>query len=127
MAPRGIYRERNGWGNQHSVFVGYGDHRMDIPEDRYREEGYQPAFESLPWKGEMVAPKFSPGSRIRIGYFAEPLAPGTRAATLSTTEGVFSTFDEAFTAACATADRLSALVHHRSSRWNELDLCAGWE
>jgi len=52
MAPRGVYRERKGWGTQHSVFVDYGTSSMDISEEKYREEGYQPPFEQLPWKGE---------------------------------------------------------------------------
>jgi hypothetical protein len=36
MAPRGVY---------------YGTQSMDIAEAKYREEGYQPPFEQLPWKG----------------------------------------------------------------------------
>jgi hypothetical protein len=43
MEPRGLYRERNGWGNQHSARVKYDEHQeLDLPEDRYRERGYQP-------------------------------------------------------------------------------------
>jgi hypothetical protein len=45
MEPRGLYRERNGWGNQHSARVKYDEHQeLDLPEDRYRERGYQPPF-----------------------------------------------------------------------------------
>jgi len=51
--PRGIYRERNGWGNQHSARVKYDEHQeLDLPEDRYRERGYQPPFNELPWLDE---------------------------------------------------------------------------
>ena len=50
MEPRGLYRERNGWGNQHSARVKYDEHQL--PEDRYRERGYQPPFNELPWRDE---------------------------------------------------------------------------
>jgi hypothetical protein len=47
------YRERNGWGNQHSARVKYDEHQeLDLPEDRYRERGYQPPFDELPWLDE---------------------------------------------------------------------------
>ena len=53
MAPRGVYRERNEWGNgQNSVVVDYGTSHFDVTEDKYREDGYQPPFEELPWKPE---------------------------------------------------------------------------
>jgi hypothetical protein len=33
----GLYRERNGWGNQHSAHVKYDEgQELDVPEDRYR-------------------------------------------------------------------------------------------
>ncbi len=51
--PRGIYRERKGWGDQDSAHVKYDEHQeLDVPEDRYRARGYQPPFEQLPWKDE---------------------------------------------------------------------------
>jgi len=53
MEPRGIYRERNGWGDQHSVRVRYDEHQeLDLAESRYRERGYKPPFDELPWKNE---------------------------------------------------------------------------
>ena len=54
MEPRGIYRERNGWGNnQNSAHVKYDEHQeLDVPEDRYRARGYQPPFDELPWNDE---------------------------------------------------------------------------
>ena len=53
MEPRGIYRERNGWGNQHSARVKYDEgQELDVPEERYRARGYQPPFDQLPWKNE---------------------------------------------------------------------------
>jgi hypothetical protein len=61
MAPRGVYRERNEWGNgQNSVVVNYGTSHFDVTEDKYREDGYQPPFEELPWKSESVAPDLAP-------------------------------------------------------------------
>jgi hypothetical protein len=37
MEPHGIYRERNGWGSQHSVRVKYDEHQeLDMATDRYR-------------------------------------------------------------------------------------------
>lgn len=37
MVARGIYRERNGWGNQHSARVKYDvGSELDMPEDRYK-------------------------------------------------------------------------------------------
>jgi hypothetical protein len=48
MEPRGLYRERNGWGNQHSARVKYDEHQeLDLPEDRYRAP-----FNELPWLDE---------------------------------------------------------------------------
>jgi len=53
MEPHGIYRERNGWGNQHCASVKYDEQQeFDVPEDRYRARGYQPPFDQLPWKDE---------------------------------------------------------------------------
>jgi hypothetical protein len=37
MEPHGIYRERNGWGSQHSARVKYDEHqKLDMAADRYR-------------------------------------------------------------------------------------------
>ena len=48
---RGVDRERNGWGNQHRVRIRYDDgEEIDLPEDRYRAQGYDPLFDKLPWK-----------------------------------------------------------------------------
>jgi hypothetical protein len=36
LEPRGIYRERKGWGDQDSARVKYHEHQeLDVPEDRY--------------------------------------------------------------------------------------------
>jgi hypothetical protein len=59
MAPRGIYRERYGWNNQDCVRVKYDERQeLDVPADRYRERGYQPPIDELPWK-ENEAPNDS--------------------------------------------------------------------
>lgn len=108
MAPRGIYRERNGWGNQHSVLVDYGKHQMDVPEEKYRANGYQPPFDELPWKGEVQPPRFPAGSELTIGYFAEPSAPGVLPMLLSNPKGNFANLDEALAQARSTADNLGA-------------------
>jgi hypothetical protein len=56
MEPRGIYRERKGWGNQDSARVKYDERQeLDLSEDRYRERGYRPPFDQLPWKEEGAA------------------------------------------------------------------------
>jgi len=53
VEPRGIYRERKGWGSQDSAHVKYDERQeLDLPEDRYRDRGYQPPFDELPWKDE---------------------------------------------------------------------------
>ena len=48
---RGVYREQNGWGQQHSARIRYDDgEEIDLPEERYRAQGYDPPFDKLPWK-----------------------------------------------------------------------------
>jgi hypothetical protein len=51
--PHGLCRVRDGWVTQHSVLVDVGELiPKEMPESRYREKGYQPPFEQLPWKME---------------------------------------------------------------------------
>ena len=53
MWNRATFRERNRWGNQHSVRVKYDEHQeLDQAEDRYWARGYQPPFDKLPWDNE---------------------------------------------------------------------------
>ena len=53
MKPKGLFRERNGWGDQHSVRVKYDERQeLDLSENRYRERGYQPPFDQLAWKDD---------------------------------------------------------------------------
>jgi hypothetical protein len=55
MKPKGLFRERNGWGEQHSVRVKYDERQeLDLSEDRYRDRGYQPPFDELPWKDDQA-------------------------------------------------------------------------
>lgn len=52
-AKRGLFRIQMGFITQHSVhlmFEPYGP--FEVAEDHYREEGYEPHFEMLPWKAE---------------------------------------------------------------------------
>jgi hypothetical protein len=54
MAARGVYKERPTWGNQTSARVRDDDGKeVDIREDDYRSQGYQPSFDDLPWKREI--------------------------------------------------------------------------
>jgi hypothetical protein len=63
MEPRGVYRERNGWGTQHCARVKYDEaQELDVSEERYRDRGYLPPFEQLPWKDELANDNVS-GSR----------------------------------------------------------------
>jgi hypothetical protein len=53
MSAQGLYRKRNGWGDQHSVRVKYdGAVELEVPEAFYREEGWQPPADELPWHDE---------------------------------------------------------------------------
>ena len=54
MATRGIYRIRDGCTQQHSVLVDYGpdfgNEKLEMPEARYKTDGFEPRFDRLPWK-----------------------------------------------------------------------------
>lgn len=51
-----MYRKRDGWSDQHSVRVKYdGAVELEVPEQFYKEKGWQPAFDELPWAGENTA------------------------------------------------------------------------
>ena len=53
MSTQGLYRKRNGWGDQHSVRVKHDNTvELEVPESFYREEGWQPPVDELPWHGE---------------------------------------------------------------------------
>ena len=51
--PTGLFRIKDGWGNQHSVRVLYetGD-EQEVPQDQYDLRGYVPPFDSLRWSDE---------------------------------------------------------------------------
>lgn len=49
---RGLYREKEGWGSQDSARITDDTIGMDVSEAQYRERGYQPPFDKLPWKHE---------------------------------------------------------------------------
>jgi hypothetical protein len=55
--PRGICKIRNAWSNQDSAWVRYDDGtELQLPENKYREAGYEPPFDDLPeCKGEQNA------------------------------------------------------------------------
>lgn len=51
---RGIFKIKDGWANQHSACVEYDDGQThELPEDRYRAQGYNPPFDKLPWQHEI--------------------------------------------------------------------------
>jgi hypothetical protein len=54
MAPQGICRKTKGWGTQDCVIVEYdGGDRLEIPEDQYRQQNYDPPFDELPECGAL--------------------------------------------------------------------------
>jgi hypothetical protein len=58
MSAQGIYRKRDGWNDQHSVRVKYdGTVELEVPEKFYKEKGWQPLFDELPWAGENAEEK----------------------------------------------------------------------
>jgi hypothetical protein len=47
---KGLCRVKDGWATQDSVWVEYDDgSRMEVPEEQYRSQGYQPPFDNLPF------------------------------------------------------------------------------
>jgi hypothetical protein len=55
---RGVYRTFNVESGGRYAHVEYDTHAdMDISEQRYRDRGYPPAYETLPWKDEYDAAK----------------------------------------------------------------------
>ena len=69
---RGLYRTTSSESGAKYARVRYIDkHEMDIPEDRYRTQGYQPEFDNLPSKDEYDA-------TIALGRTNAPGAKGER-------------------------------------------------
>ena len=55
MSAEGMYRKRDGWSDQHSVRVKYdGCVELEVPEKWYKEKGWQPLFDDLPWSDEVL-------------------------------------------------------------------------
>ena len=48
----GLYRINGGWKSMHSVVVALGGERYEVAEFRYRQNGYLPDFDRLPWREE---------------------------------------------------------------------------
>lgn len=55
--PRGVYRTQGENGKPNTVLLESGTLGFDITEQEYRDNGYQPAFEDLPWGREYHAAK----------------------------------------------------------------------
>lgn len=53
--PHGIFRERGEDGVH--ICMKYNRHNFIVPEEFYREGGYPPPCEELPWKEEFEAAK----------------------------------------------------------------------
>ena len=51
-----MYKKRDGWSDQHSVRVKYdGCVELEVPEKWYKEKGWKPLFDDLPWADELTA------------------------------------------------------------------------
>ncbi|WP_363350875.1 hypothetical protein [Methylocystis echinoides] len=48
--PQGRYRTPGEAGKPNMAFVEVGRIGLEISEQDYRDRGYEPAFEALPWK-----------------------------------------------------------------------------
>lgn len=53
--PQGRYRTSGERGQPNTAFVEIGRIGIDIPEQEYRDKGYEPDFDTLPWKAEYCA------------------------------------------------------------------------
>lgn len=56
---KGLYRINRPIGMENDVQVGdvNGDNDMPLPESIYRERGYQPPFDELPWQEKYFSEK----------------------------------------------------------------------
>lgn len=50
--PRGVYRTQGENGKPNTVLLESGTLGFDIPEQEYRDSGYKPSFDDLPWSHE---------------------------------------------------------------------------
>lgn len=50
--PRGVYRTEGVNGKPNTVLLESGTLGFDIPEQEYRDGGYKPDFDDLPWSHE---------------------------------------------------------------------------
>jgi hypothetical protein len=55
--PRGVYRTQGEVGLPNTVLLEYGALGFNISEQEYRDNGYQPNFDGLPWGHEYHAAK----------------------------------------------------------------------
>ena len=84
-AKRGLYKVKMGFVTQHSVrmmFEPYGP--FEVAEDHYRQEGYEPEFDTLPWRHEQEA-----SALAAIGERQSPSAD-----TLQATDGSYPLEDD---------------------------------
>lgn len=64
---RGLYRTRGVGGLPNDARVSDGTIAMDIPEQRYRDNGYEPPFDDLPWKEDYEAAQARKGGNDAQG------------------------------------------------------------
>jgi hypothetical protein len=50
IKPLGLCRREGVTGEGNSALVEYGALRFQIPEQKYRDKGLEPAFDNLPWE-----------------------------------------------------------------------------
>jgi hypothetical protein len=76
MSAEGLYRKRNAWGEQeHGVRVKYdGAVELEVPESFYREQGWQPPCDELPWHDEKASEDKEPESEQQSEAQEEPAA-----------------------------------------------------
>jgi len=74
MSAEGLYRKRNAWGEQeHGVRVKYdGAVELEVPESFYREQGWQPPCDDLPWHDQMAGEGKGPESEQQSEAQEEP-------------------------------------------------------
>lgn len=53
--PRGVYRTQGEIGKPNTVLLESGTLGFYIPEQEYRDNGYKPDFDDLPWSHEYHA------------------------------------------------------------------------
>jgi hypothetical protein len=61
----GLFRIKDGWreGEDSAVLGSQGGIYVEISEHDYREQGYAPLFDDLPWRPQIASAEHTPASR----------------------------------------------------------------